>query len=651
MGLLGKLFGKRRDPEPSPPPPDQPATITVFDEYGRELQIEREVWRREVLPAQLREQWSDPDALASSIIMSLEDGFAADLVDAAKRLNAIDPNPERGTCLYGIVLLETKRIAEAERVLRGALEKQPRSAALLTNLAKVHDAKGETQKSQQVLWQAITADPNFENALLWYASIHHERNPKFGWVDAMQRIAAIEGSWRAKLWLARAALESKNLPAAMELYQKVLVMAADADGALMQISGDLGKAGHLAEILELVFPFYDPARHDIAAGFNFLQAFLETGDWQRGEELLHALMLRDLPPFRERLMWYSTQFSELKQKPPALEPISDLKIEMVQLEQPVWTTALEGPSWLYPANDGAQIAVFAFANTTDRQGLLRENEALVSSEDAIGRLTRAIPLHLSDVLRFRTDARPRTLLPIVVGGGMMVTGRAPDAEDVRAMSNGAPLAIAGTVSEHGEDIQIEVIVWKTDADHPLTQLTERGPLDELYLVWQRIESTLLQLLAFDDLVVLRDADPRFRVPAESFRYYLDGIGQAYSLAISSMNVPSGLYGERNIHRWLLNLALELPDNPMPKIALVSALANSRRGGSQLYREMEKETLKLFENAPARSELRRLSPIVFRLFDRNEEFERRRGEVMHGAEDDYVRWLAAIETTFDASPAR
>lgn len=648
MGLLGKLFGKRQ--EPPPQPPDVPPMITVYDEFGRELQIEREVWRTKVLSPQLRQQWSDPDALSSSIVVALGDGFAADVVDAAKRLHAIDPDPVRGACLYAVVLIETNRIAEADRVLRRALETSPRSAALLTNLAKVHDARGEKQKSQQVLWQAITADPNYENALMWYAAIHHERNPNFGWLDAMQRIAAIEGSWRAKLWLARAALESNNLPAARELYQKVLVMAADAEGALMQISGDLGRAGHVAEIIELVLPFYDPERHDIAAGINFLQAFVETGDWQRGEELLHKLMLLDLPPFRERLMSYSAQFAQLRQDPPTLESIDKLEVGMMRLDRPIWMTALEDASWLFPSDsDGPEIAVFAFANTTERDGLLREGEALAGAEDEIGRLTRAIPLHLSDVLRFRTGARAATLLPIVVGGGMLVTGREPDAEHVREMSGTAKVAIAGGVSQQGEQIQIDVSVWKTGAERPLAQFSETGTLEQLPAIWHRLESAILQLLMFEDVVVLRDEDPRFRVPDERFRFFLDGLGQAYALAISASQGTPGLFGERNIHRWLLGLALELPDNPIPKIALVSALANTRRRGSTLYREIEKETLKLFADAPRNSELHRLSPIVFRLFDRQEEFERRRGELLHDAGDDYIRWLADIETAFTESP--
>lgn len=646
MGLLARLFGKRGGPPPQAQPEE---TITVYDEYGRELRIDRDTWRKEVLPAHLRARWSSPDELYSAIVMALNDGLAADVLDAAEHLTGIDPNPERAACLHAVVLMANKRIRRAERVLRDALQSHPRSAALLTNLAKVHAERGDERQSHEVLWQALTADPNFENAVEWYGAIHHERGGREAWRAAMERIASLDGAWRARLWIAHDLLEQKNLPAALELYEQVLVMAAGDRDALVQISGDLGRAGHADELLERVYPFYDSRSHNPVAGFNFLQAFVETGDWQRGEELLHELMLLDLAPYRERLMGYSARFAEMKQQPPAIEPIADreIEIELIQLDQPVWMTALQGASsWLF-ANDssGPEIAVVAFANTTDRAGLLRDDETLLHSEDDLGRLTRAIPLHLSDVLRFRTGAPPVTLLP-VAGGAMVVAGRESGVEDLRTMSGGRPLAITGSVSMHHDELQVEVAVWKTSDERPLARFTERAQPEHLPIIWAAIEAALLQLLAFENLAVLRDEDERLRIPPQLFRSYLDGLGQAYALALAAMGAGSGLFGERNIHRWLLGLALELPANPIPAIALVSALSNTRRRGSELYREIEKETLKLFADAPpAQPELRRLSPFVFRLFDRTKDFDRSRGEQMHGASDEYLHWLAAIETAF------
>ena len=650
MGFLKKLFG--REQKAPPTEPERPEMITAFDQFGREIQVSRDTWRRDVLPANLQKHWSDPDELSSLIIMALDDGFATDLLAAAKRLYETDPNRERGACLHAIVLMKSRKLAEAERVIVKALAESPQSAALLTNLAKVQADKGDEQKSRATLWQAILADPNFADAVNWYGALEEERNGKGGWIAAMRRIAALDGSWRANLWLARELLEAKDLAGARALYEKVLIMAAGEPEVLLQISGDLGRAGHLDEIISLVLPFYDHQRHDIGAGFNLLQAFLELGDWQRGEELLHKLMLLGLPPYREQMMWYSGKFAELKQQPSTPQAIGEISIEIVRLDQPVWTSGLASPSWLLPSpsESGREIAILAFSNTSPLEpGLLRENEALVGHEDDVGRLTRAIPLHLSDTLRFQTDARPAVFLPVVVGGGMMVSGAEPDAEGVERMTGGAAVAIAGTVAIRDEQIHIEMIGWKKGDTRPFGRIDEHGPMAELPAVYDACQATLLALLQHEGYLTPKPS-PAHTIPPQLFRPYLDGLGQTYAIALSALDLSPDLYGERNIHRWILRLALDMPDLPKAKIALLSVLANGRRRGSAVYREIEKETIALFAGVPKGSDLDRLTPMLFRLFDRIEEFESRRNELLRGASDDYVRWLGEIETTFSEPAA-
>ena len=60
--------------------------ITLFDSYGRQVQMPREQWRTEILPDNLRRIWLQPDALAGMIIQSLEDDFVADVLEAARQL-------------------------------------------------------------------------------------------------------------------------------------------------------------------------------------------------------------------------------------------------------------------------------------------------------------------------------------------------------------------------------------------------------------------------------------------------------------------------------------------------------------------------------------------------------------------------------------
>jgi Flp pilus assembly protein TadD len=134
--------------------------IRAFDAYGREIFIARDEWRTNVLPANLQAQWSSPDGLYGVILHALDDGFDAEVLDAAARLRAIDPIPARGACIHGIVLMKNGRLDEAERVLVAHLERHGAEGVVLTNLAKVYAEKGETRKAEATLWRALEADPN-----------------------------------------------------------------------------------------------------------------------------------------------------------------------------------------------------------------------------------------------------------------------------------------------------------------------------------------------------------------------------------------------------------------------------------------------------------------------------------------------------------
>jgi len=637
VGLLSKLFGRGDDRKPSRPQPD---TIKVYDSYGREMEIPRDQWRLKILPDAIKSNWSNADALYSTLVQALDDGFVADIRDAAKRLREIDGDAERGGCVYGIVLLENGDLRRAESVLNDALQKAPRSGPLLTNLAKVYQARGDALLAEQTLWRALNADPNFDNALLWYTALERERGGDAARIAALKRVAGLRGSWRANLWLARLHLEAKELDQAVGLYENILVVAADQPGVLKQISGDLGQNGYIDQIIRLVLPFYDPKRHDFLAGSNLLQAFLELGDVERGEKLLHDLMLLDLAPYREHLMWYSSRFADLKAQPPVPEPIGEIEVSILPLDQPVWTNGLGDVGWLLPERmtSTKDIAVLAFTLGVEPNELLREGEALAGREDEPGRLSRAIPLHLTDVLRFRTDAAPVTLLPVIRGKGMVVSGQEWSAEAVhKSCGEQFAYAITGHLTRTGETLQVGLAVWSAGDDKPLARLA---------CAFEQCETELLSVLVARRIVVRREPAALFRVP-EQFRKYLAGLGQLFALAMSRWDMSDTLYGERNIHRWLLALALADDLSPVPKIGFAAALANSRRRGSDVYRESEREALTMFGSVKrSEPDLYRITPAVFRLFDRMDEFEKRRNELMAGADDRYIRWLASLDTLFE-----
>ena len=262
MSFFGKLFGKKETPSsknaaataPLPPgdPSKDPNLIRVHDAYGRELFITREEWRDSVLLGNIERVWDKPDELYGMIVSALNDGFRSDVVKAARHLYEIDPDPVRGACIWGIVLNEEGRLDEAEAVFKRHTAKHGENGVILTNLAKVYSKRGDNPKAEALLWHALEIDPNQDNGLGWYEAIHRGRSGEEGSVAALRRIAEIPGSWRAQLWLGRAALQRRDLSGALHLYRAALsrVNPIPSD-ALMQISGDLGLNFASHDLLQL----------------------------------------------------------------------------------------------------------------------------------------------------------------------------------------------------------------------------------------------------------------------------------------------------------------------------------------------------------------------------------------------------------------
>ncbi|MBS1132062.1 MAG: hypothetical protein H6R16_3064, partial [Proteobacteria bacterium] len=180
--ILSALSGKKVPPTASSPVAPIASTfgpkeglITVYDAYGREIKITRNEWRDKVFLPNLQQKWNEAGELYNLIISGLNDGFAADLLPATERLLEIDDIPERSHTIRGIVLMKNGLLDAAEDVLRAGMVKAGETATLLTNLAKVFAERGNQARADETLWQAVQADPNMDNGLLWWAAIQRDR--------------------------------------------------------------------------------------------------------------------------------------------------------------------------------------------------------------------------------------------------------------------------------------------------------------------------------------------------------------------------------------------------------------------------------------------------------------------------------------------
>lgn len=296
LNWLRRALGGKADSGPA----DQPM-IRAYNEAGQPIYMDRDKYRKTVLPDQFRRMTNDPDALYNLIVITLGDEFFEDAIAPARRLLAIDGDRERATTVLGISLMRSGRLDEAEQLLDAYLREVGPSGVVLTNLAKVHAQRGESGRAEEILWQALECDPNQDNGLVWWATLQRERSGEAGYLEALRRVSELPGSWRAQLWLARHLLESGQTESALATYRSTLPAAAAFGDALGMISGDLGNHGLSRESLEIVGSVYDSARHGTQAGYNLIQSCLEIGDRRRGRELLAKVEQMKHPEWMEPL--------------------------------------------------------------------------------------------------------------------------------------------------------------------------------------------------------------------------------------------------------------------------------------------------------------------------------------------------------------
>jgi len=645
MGLFDKLrapFSKASSPASSTTTAtEKPERITVYDKFGQQLTISRDEWRAKVLPGRIKEVWNNPDELYDTIVMAMNDGFFTEVLEASERLLAIDGNSERAHTVRGIVLMKTGDLDGAEDAFQQFIRQNGPTGSLLTNLAKVYSQRGQKERSEAVLWEGLNLDPNQENGLMWWGTIHGERNGKTGFIDAVRKVAAISGSWRPQLWLARNCLENKQLNTAKIYYEHVLAHAVDVPGVLMMISGDLGKNGFVAEVLKVALPVYQAEKHGLPVGVNILQAYLETKNYPDGEQFLHKMFAMNRPDWKQNLMYYAAEFDKLRigasRDRKEVEP--PVSMGVYTFDCPIWRYGLEDPQWLIPAKDksGKGLVFIALANTTKTDLV---NPAVQQEED-LGRLTRSIPLYLLESFYFWSALDPKFALPVVMGKGPVVSGAEWPAEHVCQFAKGvvAEIAVAGSLRKEGDELAIHLAIWDCPEIKVVRDFDYRTTPQLLGSTILQIEDDLLAHFGSQNTI---PTPPFYTRPSkDSAERYLGALGQSLALTLGQNNLfpKDQLWGERNIFDWSLALALEMNGSQAARILFLCNLGKGKGCGSAVFNEYRKQALTLLEDEKSEdSEFYRLSPLLFKLFDMREEFEQRKHELMQGADQPYREWL-------------
>jgi tetratricopeptide (TPR) repeat protein len=587
MGLADKLFGGKKsvsqskgvkaDPEPDP------QLIQMYDEYGREVSITKKDWREKVLPNNLKKVRNDPERLYSMLVSAIGDGLASEIVPYAEHLQRTDPIPSRGTTILGIVYMEAGRLDDAQRLYDDFLAGHGEDGVVLTNLAKVYSLRGDNQRAETILWHALEVDPNQEKGLGWYLAIKRERNGESAVLDALRSIAGLPGSWRAQLWLAKDALQRRDLTAAQVLYGEALAAAGRPVPAdlLMQMSGDLGQGGYLAEALGLTEPFFDPAFHGLTVGNNLIKANIDLGRLEKAALIIDQLYAQKRPDWREVLRVWETEMAKTRAEAEAVGPSGKTPVSLMAIEGPLWMRDGSPFAELSPEKERKAPRIAMFGGTA----LLPQahGHTGVQLTDSPGRLSRSAPMVLAEHIHLATDAVGVALIPWVQGLGFAVLGAAyGDRELCGLVEKGADppgIVVRCIVNTTQATWRIHLHIVRIEDRSRLEEISvETSPDNAGTAVDQLAEKLVRSLAARAGLNPIPPPAWYQRPAGPDATDYLLRVEQQLAVVCTGLDSlhGGGLTGEREILDGALQLCLRQPANPTVRMVFANTLRQTKK---------------------------------------------------------------------------
>jgi tetratricopeptide (TPR) repeat protein len=631
MSLFDKFFGKGKDiPKPSanplsspilaklPPvknPPAKPATgdpakdknlIQVFDSYGREMYITKEQWRTNVLPGSIKSNWNNPDQLYGIIFGALNDGFRSDVVAASEQLYKIDHERARGTCVWGIVLKEEGRLDEAEKVFRDYIAKHGEDGSVLTNLAKIYSSRKNDSKSEEILWHALEVDPNQENGMGWYYAIYRERGGEEAAHESLHRVSKLTGSWRAQLWLAREALQSRDLEKALAYYHESLsrVTKPVPTHLLMQMSGDLGNAGHLPEILKLVEPNFIAEFHGIQVGNNLIKAHVDLAQFDAARRIVDQLYTHKRMDWKQTLAFWDTEIAKARLAVQSVDQKKQLKVTILAIDGPVWLKPSSPAVELFHAKTPNGISICFLNGTAEKATNSQRIEHQLA--DNAGRLSRSLPLYFAEQVEFNTQARVQTLVPWIIDEvcGFVLAGAAWSDENAahqaRQGQSKSDYVVTTHLKTQAEPWLVELRLVRTIDGKCLGNLNASFSSAKPEGVIPELGRQLIGLLAEHAECEHQASAPLYQVPTgKNFSYYLLRLEQLLAVRCGGMDgVPTNfLSGEREMIDGNIQLCLACPQNVSTRVLLAQTLLTMKKIRADILPEFRDKLVLLQKEKP------------------------------------------------------
>ena len=616
MGLLDKLFKKDKvsdKPKQSAIEPEKdPEMIQVFDGYGREFYITKQEWKDNILIGNLEKLKNNPDELYNMLVSALHDGFSKEIIKYAEILYRTDPIKSRAVVILGIVYMDCNRLDDAELIFTDYLKKNDEDGIVLTNLAKVYASRGDLKTAEQTLWHALEVDPNQENGLNWYAAIQKEREGESVFYETYRRIANLPKSWRAQIWLARFALEKKDIETAKKLYDESVAKAGNPLPAdlLMQMSGDLGNNGYLKEIIQFVEPHFDPSIHGIMVGNNLIKTHFDLRQFENARIILDQLYTQKRQDWQKTLSFWDSELAKSSISIQSKESTDIPSVALLSLERPIWCNEKSSFVSLLPSKKDKPIRIVIFGNTTIHNDL---NEVpVLQAADGPGRASRAIPLFLAEKIQTSTNAVGIALIAWAQSKGFAVFSKPYDEKalcELVEKDEVVPDYILSIIIDSTHNVwDVSVNIIQKATCKSLDKINIKVPSEDPgSAIMQLCKNVIDQLVKHSGINIITPPDWYVVPDGTDSTDYLLRLEQQLAVACKTFYSleGGGLVGEHEIIDGILHLSVKCNKNKTVRIVLAQTLELMKKINPKILDEYKERITLLQKENPLEGDVGQL----------------------------------------------
>lgn len=263
--------------------------VTFTNEFGQTVQMSRADYQAKIIPNNLDKYWDHKEKLRDYAMHLARDQFTEQAAVAADRLLELYGPIESALNFRAVVHLQAKEYERAKAILINCLDRFPTSGTACTNLAKVYAAEGNQAKAFETLEAGLFKDPNQEAGLNMYVEGFLAAGKRDEARKRLEVLAGREGAWRPQLHLARLALTEHNLLKAMHWYTQAIEKAKDRFEVVMTVTGELGQAGYVYQLIQLCETYWKPDFPYPYAGFNYANALMATDQKEKAIAILREM--------------------------------------------------------------------------------------------------------------------------------------------------------------------------------------------------------------------------------------------------------------------------------------------------------------------------------------------------------------------------